>query len=74
MDPITAVTLGLTILDGVEKAIAAGEDAMGIVAQGRAILQKMQDEKRDPTADELVALNALTGAEQAAINTDPPAP
>lgn len=52
----------LQVLQVLPQLIAAGQDVAGFIQQANTSLKNMQDQKRDPTAEEWAALNTQIDA------------
>jgi len=66
----------IIFIEALPKLIAAGADILETTQKFTAVLKKLRDENRDPTAEELESLHAALAADEKALQTDdapPPA-
>lgn len=63
------IAFALQLLNVVPGLVAAGANVVGLIQDGRAALQKMQDENRDPSPEEWDALNARIGELRKALHS-----
>ena len=54
----TALAFGIELLTQIPALIAAGKDVISLVNSGKAKMQEFEREKRDPTSQEWLQLNA----------------
>lgn len=70
MDPATVLAFALKLLNLVPAVIQGVTGAVDAFSAGKAALDKMVSENRDPTDDEWDALNAATQALGDALMSD----
>lgn len=65
----------IIFIEALPKLIAAGADILETTQRFTAVLKKLRDENRDPTAEEWDALHAALEHDEKALQTDdaPPA-